>query len=131
MKTVSLIFDKKDLENEKTRKKLADKILTQVNELAVAAEVAVEEAFQIDIYPVSGKLYYRTDEIAKVFQVTDRMVRKWCKQGKIYALQTPGGSWRIPASQFKDLPKVQTFQDTAVTINKRFKNSPDIDEFER
>lgn len=126
MKRVSMIIDHKDLKTVETRKKLAAKLLAHFNEIATSTA----EAYQIDIYPVKAKRYYTTIEIAKIFEVSDRMVRKWCEQGKIHALQTPGGAWRILASQFKDLTKVQKFQKTAEQINENFQDYPEIDEFE-
>lgn len=77
---------------------------------------------EIDFIPLgASKKFLRTNEVAEAFQVSDRMVRKWCETGKIKALHTPGGGWRIPASQFTELEK----------INQRFKDSPAIGEFEK
>ncbi|NLW46165.1 MAG: helix-turn-helix domain-containing protein [Firmicutes bacterium] len=126
MKRMSMIIGYKDLKSAETRKKLASKLLAHLNQIAESTA----EAYQIDIYPVKEKLYYTTAEIAKIFEVSDRMVRKWCEQGKIHALQTPGGAWRILASQFKDLTKVQEFQKTAEQINEKFQEYPEIKEFE-
>ncbi|WP_165907979.1 helix-turn-helix domain-containing protein [Hydrogenispora ethanolica] len=122
-----MIVVKKDLQKAETRKKIAARFLQYADELTVSAA----EELQIDIYPVTAKAYYKTAEIATAFQVSDRMVRKWCEQGKIQAIQTPGGAWRIPAAQFGDLSKVRAFQETTEQINSRFSNSPGIDEFER
>lgn len=126
MKKMSFIIDRKDLQSTENRKQLAEKILDYFDEAASTAE-----ALQIDVYPLVSKTYYKTGEIAEAFQVSDRMVRKWCEQGKVAALRTPGGAWRIPVSQFPDLQKVRQFQETADQINVKFKNHPDIDEFER
>ena len=66
-----------------------------------------------------------------MYQVTDRMVRKWCENGRISAIQTPGGKWRIPTSEFTDLNKVKAFQETVENINKRFKHSLEITDYEK
>lgn len=123
---MSLIINKKDLLSAETRKKLTEQILSNLD-TAVRSKA---ESFQIDIYPVKTKTYYTTGEIAKTFQVSDRMVRKWCEQGKIRALQTPGGAWRINVSQFPELQKVASFQKTAEQINERFQGYPEVDDFE-
>ena len=39
-------------------------------------------------------------EVAVHFGVTPQAVYKWCESGKIEFERTPGGSYRIPASQF-------------------------------
>jgi excisionase family DNA binding protein len=123
---MSMIIERNDLKRPDIRQKLIEKILANFEEIAVSPT----EAYQIDIYPVKNKTYYTTGEVAKVFQVSDRMVRKWCEQGRVRALQTPGGAWRIYASQFPELQKVQNFQKTAGQINERFQEYPEINDFE-
>jgi hypothetical protein len=47
---------------------------------------------EVDFSPVAAnKNFYRTREVVEVFQVSDRMVKKWCENDKITALHTPGG----------------------------------------
>ena len=124
---VSMIIDQKDLHG-KSREELFEAFCRCLEEVSAYTTEAVE----IDFIPLcKEKKLLRTSEVAEVYQVSDRMVRKWCETGKIKALQTPGGGWRIPASQFADLEKVQGFQETAEKINRRFKDSPEIEEFER
>jgi excisionase family DNA binding protein len=124
---VSLIIDQKDL-NGKSREELFEAFCRCLDEISADATEAVE----IDFIPIgTNKKLLRTNEVAAAFQVSDRMVRKWCETGKIQALQTPGGGWRIPASQFPELEKVKSFQETVEKINQRFKNSPEIEDFEK
>lgn len=42
--------------------------------------------------------FYTTGEVAELFGVTRRTVTKWCEQGRIQSIVTPGGQRRIPAS---------------------------------
>ena len=44
------------------------------------------------------RLYYSTGEVAAMFGVTRRTVTRWCEQGRIPSIVTPGGRRRIPAS---------------------------------
>lgn len=37
--------------------------------------------------------------LAKSLGVSARQVRDWCATGKVRALQTPGGHWRIPRDE--------------------------------
>lgn len=55
------------------------------------------------------------------------LVRKWCESGRVSALKTPGGAWRIPKSQFVDLEKVREFRQTVEQINERFRGFPETD----
>lgn len=123
---MSMIISKKDLQSSETRQQLMDKIMSSFDEFIKSTD----ESYQIDIYPVKQSNYYTTGEVAKAFQVSDRMVRKWCEKGTIQALQTPGGAWRIYVSQFPDLSKVEGFQKAADKINERFREYPEIDDFE-
>ena len=124
---MSLVIHKKDLAKAEAREELAARFLECVDELSDSEG----EAFQVEIRPVASQSYYKTAEVAAAFQVSDRMVRRWCEQGKIEATQTPGGTWRIPAAQFGDLSKVRAFQATAEKVNQRFAARPAIKEFER
>ena len=47
--------------------------------------------------------YVGTADIAGRFGMSQQQVRRWCEERRIIAEQTPGGTWRIPASQFKGL----------------------------
>jgi excisionase family DNA binding protein len=125
VKKMSMIIEKNDLKDAEARKKISEKILANVDKL-----VKSTEKYQIDIRPVKTKTYYTTGEIAKVFEVSDRMVRKWCEQGRISALRTPGGVWRIYAAQFSDLEKIKNFQKIAEQINEKFREYPEINDFE-
>lgn len=126
---VSMIIEKNDL-NTKSREDLFKTFCQCLDE--VSASAAAAEAIAVDFTPVeSNKKFYRTREIAEIFQVSDRMVRKWCEAGKISALHTPGGEWRIPAAQFNNLEKVMEFQDTVEKINDRFKSAPAIEDYEK
>jgi excisionase family DNA binding protein len=122
---VSMIIDKNDLQ-KKSREDLFKVFCQCLDEVAANAE-----AIEIDFAPLgTNKKFYRTSEVAEAFQVSDRMVRKWCESGKVKALHTPGGEWRIPASQFADLEKVKGFQTTVEKINERFKDFPIIEDYE-
>ncbi|MDQ2754200.1 MAG: helix-turn-helix domain-containing protein [Actinomycetota bacterium] len=40
----------------------------------------------------------RTGEVARLFQVSQRTVSEWARQGRIPSVQTPGGQRRYPAA---------------------------------
>ena len=124
--TVSLIIDSKDLAG-KSREELFKAFCRCLDEVSVG-----NEAVEIDFIPLgAAKKLLRTRDVAEAFQVSDRMVRKWCESRKIIAFQTPGGDWRIPAAQFAELEKVKEFQTTVEKINQRFQDAPPIEEFEK
>ncbi|HHU83473.1 MAG TPA: helix-turn-helix domain-containing protein [Firmicutes bacterium] len=127
VKSMSLTINSKDIKDEKNLDRMIETIKNYILEIA-----ATVEAFKIDFTPVvEEEKYYTTKEIAEVYQVTDRMVRKWCESGKIKAMQTPGGKWRILSSQFPDLGKVKAFRETVERINKRFEGFPAIEDYEK
>ena len=71
-------------------------------------------------------------EVAEMFDVTERAVRKWCERGKIVAFQPsgPGGEWRIPADQFAVTPEqMLRFRRTVQEIAAKY--GEEIDDFER
>ncbi|HEY8414800.1 MAG TPA: helix-turn-helix domain-containing protein, partial [Thermaerobacter sp.] len=71
-------------------------------------------------------------EVAGLFEVTERTVRKWCAQGKIVAFQPAGrgGEWRIPVDQFAATPEqIRAFRQATREIAARY-GGP-IDDFER
>jgi excisionase family DNA binding protein len=45
-------------------------------------------------------------DLAKAFKCSERTAREMCKRGKIKAIQTPGGHWRVPAEL---APEMQSF----------------------
>ena len=76
--------------------------------------------------------YLTTGQVAEMFQVTERAVRKWCNSGRIRADQPggPDGEWRIPEDQFAATHEAMTrLQRTAAEIAARH-GGPD-DFFER
>ncbi|MEU0516678.1 helix-turn-helix domain-containing protein [Streptosporangium sp. NPDC006007] len=38
------------------------------------------------------------EEVAKIYRVDPKTVRRWARSGRIAATRTPGGQWRIYAS---------------------------------
>ncbi len=42
---------------------------------------------------------FTTYQVAKIFDVEQKTVRRWIKNSKLAGFQTPGGHWRIPASE--------------------------------
>lgn len=49
------------------------------------------------------KDYYTTGEVARIVGVAVNTVSLWCKKGKIRALLTAGGQYRIPRSEVERL----------------------------
>lgn len=76
--------------------------------------------------------YLTTAQVAEMFLVSERAVRKWCKSGRIRAEQPggPDGDWRIPEDQFGATHEALTrLHRTATDIAARH-GGPD-DYFER
>jgi excisionase family DNA binding protein len=49
------------------------------------------------------KKFLTTGEVAKMLGVTPLTVWRWCKEGKIKAIRTAGGQYRIPAEEVKKI----------------------------
>ena len=74
-----------------------------------------------------------TRDVADIFRISERVVRRWCEQGHVVAMRTPGprGVWRIRANQFAaSSDAVTTLLDTVARLNRRFDAGPP-DEYER
>lgn len=50
-----------------------------------------------------GGLLLRTVDVANLFQVSERTVSEWARQGRIPSVRTPGGHRRYPADQVRRL----------------------------
>lgn len=74
--------------------------------------------------------YLTTAQVAGIFRVPNRVVRKWCRVGLIWATRVgQRGPWRILRSQFSVGPEeVQRLLDTVARINSRFEDDLDEDE---
>lgn len=44
-----------------------------------------------------------TGEVAKLLGMSRETVRLWCKTGKLKAIRTPGGQYRIPRSELEKM----------------------------
>ncbi|MGH7417805.1 MAG: excisionase family DNA-binding protein [Candidatus Rokuibacteriota bacterium] len=55
------------------------------------------------------KHYLTTGEVAQVFEVSGTAVKKWIQQGKLRALRTPGGHFRIATQDFQRFRKAHGF----------------------
>jgi excisionase family DNA binding protein len=53
-------------------------------------------------------------QVAARYGVTPQAVYKWIRAGRVHAEQTPGGSWRLPASQFERGSRVDPERITAL-----------------
>lgn len=51
---------------------------------------------------IGGQLL-RTVDVAHLFQVSERTVSEWARQGRIPSVRTPGGHRRYPADQVRHL----------------------------
>lgn len=77
---------------------------------------------------------YTTSEAAKIGDVSDQTIRRWCEKGRYpNAYQTEGGHWRIPKKYFnvtlEDALKVDTFMKK-VHENNKAHFGEDVDEFD-
>lgn len=48
---------------------------------------------------IPDKRYFRTDEIADLFNVKPYTVRRWIHSGRLVCIKTPGGELRIEREQ--------------------------------
>lgn len=106
-----------------TLKRLAEEVL----------EAAGPEGDEVvvDIRPARSE-WLTPKQVAEMFGVTERAVRKWCRRGTLKAVQPggPRGDWRIPRSQFAASPEeVRVLLETVSDINRRFKG--EVDDYER
>ncbi len=53
--------------------------------------------------------YLTTGEVAQVFEVSATAVKKWIQQGKLRAVRTPGGHFRILTQDFQRFRKAHGF----------------------
>ena len=51
------------------------------------------------------KVYYTTGEVAEMLGVSVTTVWKWCQEGKIQAIKTLGGQYRIPHEELERILK--------------------------
>jgi len=76
----------------------------------------------------SQQRFLTTREVAEMFDVSSRMVRRWCEDQRVRASRTPGGHWRIPAEQFRATPEqLKHFTRTIEEMNERFDDPPPED----
>lgn len=47
--------------------------------------------------------YYKTNDLAKIFNVSRDAIITWINQGLISAIKTPGGLYRIPINEVDKL----------------------------
>ncbi|HLI24569.1 MAG TPA: helix-turn-helix domain-containing protein [Acidimicrobiales bacterium] len=52
--------------------------------------------------PLRGHLL-RTSDVASLFEVSERTVSEWARQGRIPSVRTPGGHRRYPADEINEL----------------------------
>jgi excisionase family DNA binding protein len=53
---------------------------------------------------------YTTGDVARLFHVSRPAVKKWIKAGKLRAVRTPGGHFRIPARQLERFRRMREQQ---------------------
>ena len=104
---VKRIQDLPDREmDEELVNEVARQMVQTIRQLASENPAEVENGIRVvlnwNTWPKAGD-YVGTAYIAERFGMSQQQVRRWCEEGRIIAEQTPGGTWRIPASQFKGL----------------------------
>lgn len=48
---------------------------------------------------------YTTREVAEMFKVDPKTVKRWIYSGKLKAIRTPGGHYRVTEKSVKELQK--------------------------
>lgn len=92
----------RELDEEQLRqivRPMLDVIKRLVRENPEAAARGIRVTIGVKAAPYDAE-YVGTSEVAKFFGVSQQQVRRWCEQGRIQGERTPGGTWRIPMSQF-------------------------------
>ncbi len=110
----------------------AAKLMPETAGLVVAIVQGIGEAGgEILLRPTAEGRFLTTAEVAQMYRVTDRVVRKWCEAGHLQAERVgPRGEWRILRSQFSAGPvEVRKLLETAARINRRFEGE-EIDDYE-
>lgn len=75
-----------------------------------------------------GEQYLTVAQLAARHGVTPQAVYKWIHSGKIEAEERPGGSYRIPASQFRSSPSLLTRRETRRKLRDLQRGRPLSDE---
>lgn len=81
-------------------KPLLLQIRALMNENPEAAKQGVQIALVAKTADLPDDIFMTTAEVGELFRVSQQQVRRWCEEGRVSAERTPGGSWRIPRSQF-------------------------------
>jgi excisionase family DNA binding protein len=55
-----------------------------------------------DLVP-GERLFFRPDEVARLFRVDPKTVGRWAAAGRLPGIKTPGGRWRFPVGPVRDL----------------------------
>ena len=88
---------------------------------------------RIEVKPIDASDHMlSTGEVAEMFGVSERAVRKWCERSRIIAFQPggPGADWRIPASQFPaTLDEMRNLYAAAKRLSDKY-GGP-LDDYER
>ncbi len=67
-------------------------------------EALLTELFgEEEVPPILAGRLLRTREVARLFQVSERTVAEWARQGRIPAVRTPGGHRLYPAEDVRRL----------------------------
>jgi excisionase family DNA binding protein len=68
------------------------------------------DLYGADVPASIGGHLLRTADVANLFQVSERTVSEWARQGRIPSVRTPGGHRRYPADQVTRL--LEAAEDT-------------------
>ena len=63
----------------------------------------LNDLYGADVPAGIGGQLLRTVDVAHLFQVSERTVSEWARQGRIPSVRTPGGHRRYPADQVRRL----------------------------
>lgn len=82
--------------------------------------------------PAGSGRYLSTAQVARMLDVSERTVRKWCEKGLVQAVQParPKGAWRIVASQFTVTPRQMSAIVRKVRSLNRRLGSSELDDYE-
>ena len=74
---------------------MIDALLRIVQQTPDAAKAGVKIEITLQTVPKDRRPKLTTAEVAAQHRVSQQQVRRWCEQGLIPAVRTPGGTWRI------------------------------------
>jgi excisionase family DNA binding protein len=117
LKKISQKLEDKDIKELKEIAKKYPSIKPTLNLFIFSEENTGSSSKELEDEPD----YLTTSDVAEILDISQQMVRKHCKEGKLKAWQTLGnrGEWRIDVEQFRDNPRYKQMIRDRIDRNLR------------